>query len=297
MSFPVNWIQIVSVLAIAIGLIFFYLSIKKGQAETKMKFLNQNKAADPEHEPTHKTWDKVSTFVNHSISSDPKEIKKKMLGAGIYSNTFAKYFVPAKYLIIISGFTLIGLATFEFEWSMTTTVLFVALWLVVGIIFPDAYLASKTKSYRRGISDRLPYALDLMGVCVQTGMTIEASIRYLSIEMEAFDKDMSYLLRKLNDRSNLVGIESALEEFYQQVPTNEVRSFVMTLTQSLQYGSSIYSVLTTLSADIREVQILTVEEKVGKLAAKMSVPLILFIMIPIVILIAAPGVMRMLFHA
>jgi tight adherence protein C len=68
----------------------------------------------------------------------------------------------------------------------------------------------------------------------------------------------------------------------------------MTLKQSLQYGSSIYGVLTTLAGDIRDVQMLTLEEKIGKLAAKMSVPLILFIMIPIVILIAAPGILRMM---
>ncbi|MEC8483612.1 MAG: type II secretion system F family protein, partial [Pseudomonadota bacterium] len=49
-----------------------------------------------------------------------------------------------------------------------------------------------------------------------------------------------------------------------------------------------------LSSEIRAVQMLSIEEKIGKLAAKMSVPLILFIMFPIVILIAAPGVMRMI---
>ena len=48
-----------------------------------------------------------------------------------------------------------------------------------------------------------------------------------------------------------------------------------------------------LREDMRKVQILTVEEKVGKLSAKMSVPLILFIMFPIVILILAPSIMQM----
>ncbi|TOO76471.1 biotin synthase, partial [Vibrio parahaemolyticus] len=52
-------------------------------------------------------------------------------------------------------------------------------------------------------------------------------------------------------------------------------------------------VLSDLAEDMRKVQILTVEEKVGKLSAKMSVPLILFIMFPIVILILAPAVMQM----
>ena len=91
-----------------------------------------------------------------------------------------------------------------------------------------------------------------------------------------------------------MGLEQALDEMFDRVPSNEMRSFVMTLKQSIQYGSSIYEVLTNLSSEIRAVQMLSIEEKIGKLAAKMSVPLILFIMFPIVILIAAPGVMRMI---
>lgn len=129
---------------------------------------------------------------------------------------------------------------------------------------------------------------------MRTGMTIEASVAYLAHEMEGFDADIAHMLHKTNERAKLVGLESALEELYARVPTNEVRSFVMTLNQSLQYGSSIYEVLSNLAKDIREVHMLELEEKIGKLSAKMSIPLILFIMFPIVILITAPGIMRLL---
>jgi len=68
---------------------------------------------------------------------------------------------------------------------------------------------------------------------------------------------------------------------------------VLTIIQNLQYGTSVAQTLSDLAEDMRKVQILTVEEKVGKLSAKMSVPLILFIMFPIVILILAPSIMQM----
>ena len=133
-----------------------------------------------------------------------------------------------------------------------------------------------------------------MAVCIQTGMTIESSIAYLADELKGFDKDLARMMWQVDSRSRVVGMESALEELLEEYPSNEMRSFVYTLTQSLQYGSSIYEVLTNLSANVREVQMLELEEKVGKLSAKMSVPLILFIMFPIVILITAPGIMRMM---
>ncbi|MBS0912829.1 type II secretion system F family protein [Tatumella sp. JGM91] len=66
------------------------------------------------------------------------------------------------------------------------------------------------------------------------------------------------------------------------------------LQQSIQYGSSMYEQLVELAREIREVQLLATEEKIGQLGAKMSVPLILFFMFPVIIIVAAPGVMRLM---
>lgn len=231
------------------------------------------------------------------FTNDPKEISQKFLAAGIYDPRWAKMFVPIKLGALVIGLLVILSLDLSAGKPMMTIVIHCSVWLIIALILPDAFLSFKARELTHSITSRLPYLLDLIAVCVQTGMTIEASIRYLSKEMDAFDKDIAYLLKRVNDRTNLVGIGVALEEMYVRVPSNEMRSFVMTLNQSLHYGSSIYAVLSTLSADIREVQLLTIEEKIGKLAAKMSVPLILFIMIPIVILVAAPGVMRMMIDA
>jgi tight adherence protein C len=128
---------------------------------------------------------------------------------------------------------------------------------------------------------------------VQTGMTLEATFRYLSDELQSFDKDLCYQIRKTSDGAAVKGMELALADLAERVPTSEVRSFALTLTQNIQYGTSISSVLTDLAEDLRREQILVMEEKIGKLSAKMSVPLILLVMFPIVILILAPGIVRM----
>lgn len=222
------------------------------------------------------------------------EIEEKFVAAGIYDTKYAYLFLPLKYVFLCIGIVAIIALGVYFSTPIRTYLIWGAVWLVIIIIFPDAYLSIRSKALQKKLSDRLPYLLDLMGVCVQTGMTIESSFSYLAQEMLGFDKDIAYMLKRTNDRANIVGLEQAVEELYDRVPTPEFRSFVMTLNQSLQYGSSIYTVLTTLAVDIREVQMLNLEEKIGKLAAKMSVPLILFIMLPIVILITAPGVMRMM---
>lgn len=236
----------------------------------------------------------ISKKLTNMVAATDDDMADKLIASGIYNTKYAYLVLPLKYASLVVGLTGIVFYGIKQELPLLNIALYSCMWLILTIVLPDAYLSIRQKSLQRKISNQLPYLLDLMGVCVQTGMTIEASFSYLSQEMAGFDRDLAYLLKRTNERANIVGLAQSLEELYIRTPTPEVRSFVMTLNQSLQYGSSIYKVLTTLAVDIREVQLLVVEEKIGKLSAKMSIPLILFIMIPIVILITAPGVMRMM---
>ncbi|MBF9002230.1 type II secretion system F family protein [Vibrio nitrifigilis] len=287
-----NFIMLVSLVLILTGTVTLLLTFLKLNRQKKLASFNVKLEGERNF-----NWLGLIHFFNGIFSSDPKEIQKKFLAAGFYDNKFSKYFVVVKYGVLCLGAIGILVLDVFIDLPQSNFIVAESVWLISVLMGPDTYLAMRAKSLRHTISNKLPYMLDLMAVCVQTGMTIEAAISYLAQEFGAFDKDLSHLLRKVDERARVVGLEQSLQELYARVPTNEVRSFVMTLNQSLQYGSSIYSVLTTLSADIREVQLLHVEEKIGQLSARMSIPLIIFIMVPIVILIAAPGIMRLLQHA
>ncbi|MDC5842346.1 type II secretion system F family protein [Vibrio europaeus] len=228
------------------------------------------------------------------VSFNKEETRKKLVAAGFYSD----YLADVYYLIKIIPFTiclaLIGFDYFQGQTEIAFSLLYLLGALGLFIIGPDAFVTSRGKKNIKHISSRLPFLLDLMNVCVHTGMTIESSLDYLSKELATVDRNLAYVVRVTVERSRLVGLEKALEEFFDLVPTSESQSFVMTLVQSLQFGSSIGPVLATLATDIRELNMMDLEERIGKMGAKMSIPLIAFIMIPIVVLIAAPGILRML---
>ncbi len=238
--------------------------------------------------------DNLFDNLSSTLTSSKDDIDKKLDDAGIYNSNISQYYMLTKYVVAFLGCVIIYILLSRFEFILNQIIAMLAIWFVFCVIGPDSYLAVRQKALRRKISNQLPYLLDLMAICIQTGMTLESAMSYLSHEMEGFDKDLSYQLNKINERTKIVTLDIALDEFYNRIPTPEVRSFIMTLKQSLKYGSSIFDVLTTLASDIREVNMLGVEEKIGKLAAKMSIPLILFIMMPIVILITAPGIMRVM---
>ncbi|USD38918.1 MULTISPECIES: type II secretion system F family protein [Ferrimonas] len=235
-------------------------------------------------------WDRlVSPF-----SFNQGEVEKKLHAAGIYPRWVAQSYYFLKFIPFVVLLAVALYLLLRGHLSSTRFVLLISLSAVGFLVVPDLYLEMRAKRLIRQISGRLPFLLDLMNVCVHTGMTIEASLAHLAGELVMVDPHLARVVRVTVERSKVVGIEKAINEFYELVPTSETQSFVMTIVQSLQYGSSVGPVLSSLATDIREINMMNLEEKIGKLGAKMSIPLILFIMVPIVVLIAAPGIVRMM---
>ncbi|AAP96123.1 tight adherence protein C [[Haemophilus] ducreyi 35000HP] len=169
--------------------------------------------------------------------------------------------------------------------------------VVVAIMLPSMIVNMIIKSKIKRIMSDLPGFIDLVAVNVQTGISIEAAFKQVSMDFERLNPDLTYVLLRIIRRAELTSLNVALQDLAISLPTKEIRMFCTVMQQSLNFGSSVYDNLTMLSADIRDMQLLVMEEKLGTLAAKMSVPLILFVMFPIIILIVAPGAMRVLPNA
>ncbi|MDD1794649.1 type II secretion system F family protein [Enterovibrio sp. ZSDZ42] len=245
--------------------------------------------------------DKVSSLANASrlissfFAASNNEITEKFIGAGIYNTALAPYFFLIKYTVFgVASAIVILTGDAPIYEGIADKITWLAGLTLVVVIGPDLYLEMRRRALALKITRKLPFLLDLMATCVQTGMTIESTLFYLTSEMASFDRDIAYMLKRLSDRARTVGLDKSLQDLYERVPSPEMHSFVMTLTQSMQHGTSVYEILTTLSNDIRKIQLLSLEEKAGKLSSKMSIPMIIFVMMPVVVLIVSPGVMRML---
>lgn len=164
--------------------------------------------------------------------------------------------------------------------------------MITLIVLPGQLLKPAINNRVKGMMDALPYLIDLVAVCVQAGMTAESALKFVSEHFNHLDANLADLMKLLVKRAEINGMESALSELYHSMEMTEIRMFTATLQQSVHYGTSLYEHLIELAQDIRELQLLVTEEKVGSLSAKMSVPLIIFIMFPITILIVAPGILR-----
>lgn len=233
------------------------------------------------------------TNIQDDISPVERVLKKTSrlvsLTAMLDKNIMAKGIIFSSLLLIL--FLLDATGVYKMETDML--LLCILMIGIVVILFPSMIKNTTIKKRMKRISDDLPFIIDMMAVCVQSGMTVEKSLRYIADNTQDINTDIATLLDRTMMKTDVSGIASALEQLYQEVPSNEVRMFCSTLQQSIKYGSSIYQVLIDLSKEMREIQLLAMEEKVASLSAKMTLPMIVFIMFPLLAMVAGPGLIGM----
>jgi len=181
-------------------------------------------------------------------------------------------------------------------YTMDSNTLLLAIIAVVAIVIllPDRIKSMVVNRRKMGIANDLPFIIDMMAVCVQSGMTIENALKYISENTREINQDIASMFDRVMMKNEVSGISAALEQLYEEIPANEIRMFCTTLQQSIKYGSSVYQVLIDLSKEMRDIQLLAVEEKVASLSARMTIPMIAFIMFPLLLIVAGPGIIGMM---
>ena len=181
-------------------------------------------------------------------------------------------------------------------YTMDSNTLLLAIIAVVAIVIllPDRIKSMVVNRRKMGIANDLPFIIDMMAVCVQSGMTIENALKYISENTREINHDIASMFDRVMMKNEVSGISAALEQLYEEIPANEIRMFCTTLQQSIKYGSSVYQVLIDLSKEMRDIQLLAVEEKVASLSARMTMPMIAFIMFPLLLIVAGPGIIGMM---
>ena len=196
-------------------------------------------------------------------------------------------------IVIILGVLFLINTIFDIV-NLDETTLVIALFLiaVVIIIIPERLVKAQTAKRVKGISRDLPLIIDIIAIMVKSGMTVENSFNYLSTRTSNINKDIEAILERACLMMEVNGIEQAVDLIYREVPSKEMRMFCTTLKRNINYGDSIYITLMNLSSEIREMQRLNIEEKIASVSAKMTVPMMIFILFPSLVVIAGPIVLK-----
>lgn len=179
---------------------------------------------------------------------------------------------------------------------ITKMIFLVLVGLLIALLVPNMYLSGKVKSHQQGIRDQLPDAMDLLSVCIESGLSFDASLLKVSERMKGpFIDELLKLYRQIQ-----MGVprSDALRNMANSSEIPELKTFIAALAQATQLGIPMNNIMKVQSETLRETRMQMAREKGQKAPVKMLLPMVglifpvLFIVIlgPVVINIMSMGV-------
>lgn len=220
-------------------------------------------------------------------------IQQKLAHAGYRNKELAVLIIGARMVAPIvlglTAFILLYVVEIYPDWQMKK-VFAMAAAIFGGYKGPELYLKNKANKRTTEIRKGLPDALDLLVICAEAGLTVDAAFNRVA-------KELGRAYPELGDEFALTAIElsflnerkKAFDNLAYRVDLEEVRGVVTTMIQTERYGTPLASALRVLSAEFRNDRMMRAEEKAARLPAIMTVPLILFILPVLFIVILGPA--------
>ncbi|MGD9810735.1 MAG: type II secretion system F family protein [Sphingobium sp.] len=176
------------------------------------------------------------------------------------------------------------------EWSDLKRFMAFAAALLISYKAPDIYLSNLISKRSAAIRKGIPDALDLLVICAEAGLTVDAAFGRVS-------RELGRAYPELGDEFQLTAIElsflterrQAFENLANRVDLEALKGVVTTMIQTEKYGTPLASALRVLSAEFRHERMMRAEEKAARLPAIMTVPLILFILPTLFVVILGPA--------
>ena len=223
-----------------------------------------------------------------------KVAQQKLAQAGIRSKDLAVAVIFGRLILpIVGGLTaalLIYVVDIFPDWTDVKRFGAFAVALLASYKAPDIYLSNKISKRAAAIRKGIPDALDLLVICAEAGLTVDAAFARVA-------KELGRAYPELGDEFQLTSIElsflterrQAFENLAWRVNLEALKGVVTTMVQTEKYGTPLASALRVLSAEFRHERMMKAEEKAARLPAIMTVPLILFILPTLFIVILGPA--------
>lgn len=167
--------------------------------------------------------------------------------------------------------------------------------VIAGFYAPDVFVKNLATKRQKAMRKGLPDVLDLLVICAEAGLGIDAAFSRVAREMSRSSPEIA-------DELSLTAIElsflperrQALENLNSRTNMREIRGVVNTLQQTEKYGTPLAQSLRVLASEYRADRLMKAEEKAGRLPAILTVPMIVFILPCLFIVLMGPAVLRMI---
>jgi len=274
-------------------------AVAERREELRQSLQAQNaKAARPGRKEAIGLADKLLGRLNLRNQIDDKDVRNRLAQAGWRGQGPAVVFVTGRVVLpIVLGlvaailFMLLGVMKLSFGMQLAS----VAGGIGLGYYLPNVIVKNTASKRQEIITLAFPDALDLLVICVEAGLSLEAAFTRVAREVGEAAPELAEELGLTTAELSFLGDRrQALSNFSDRVGTPEARALVTSLVQSEQYGTPLTVALRVLSQENRDARMSRAEQKAGSLPAMLTGPMIVFFLPVVFIVLLGPAIIQIM---
>lgn len=224
-----------------------------------------------------------------------RALRAELIRAGLFGASATATFTTIRValLLLLPALGLLATTSAPPTWGITETVALLGTLFAVAYYLPSAYLSRRQRQLEVKYRVGFPDFLDMLVVCINAGLSLEAALDRATRELGAGDAELraNFELMAGEMRAGK-STSDALRALGERLGLREARSFSALLKQTIELGTDIAQALTTFSDEMRARRMSNAEEKAATLPPKLTLPLGLFIFPVVLIAILAPAVLK-----
>jgi tight adherence protein C len=310
-----KYLLLVSLFAIVSAAVFFTATAISTRQVTRQRLAEAGKAPEEQQvaigslraDRVQSTWLKLVEGIEKAglslVDTKDENVRRKLVAAGFTATYAPRVYTLVRLLLVVA----LPLLVLLYFWAtraspgLMTLYFSVVIAATLGLYLPMIVVRAKADRRQQEIINGFPDALDLMLVCVEAGLGLEAAFARVGMEMtESHPRIAEQLGAVVLEMRAGRNREDALRRMADRAGADEIRAFATLLIQSTKLGSSIAQTLRIYASEMRERRRMRAEEKAHRLPVLLSIPLVacmLPVMIGVLMLPASIRVMRAIIPA
>jgi tight adherence protein C len=235
---------------------------------------------------------KLSTLLESDDTRD-KLMRAGLRGqAPLVAFMFFRFVMPGVVFVVALVYLF---AVTHFSWPPMVKVSAAFAGALAGFYLPDVFISNMISRRQKSIMRAFPDALDLMLICVESGMSIEAAFGRVATEIGRQSVEMAEELGLTTaELSYLADRRQAFENLAKRCGHSGVKAVATALNQAEKYGTPLGQALRVTAQENREMRMMDAEKKAASLPAKLTVPMIVFFLPCLFVVIMGPAIMKIM---
>ncbi len=227
-----------------------------------------------------------------------EDSRDRLAQAGLRGQTPQTIFVFFRFVMpfIVFGVALVYLFLItHFAWSGMIKVCAAVAAALIGYYLPDVFVSNLIAKRQKSIMHAFPDALDLMLICVESGMSIESAFSKVAAEVGQQSAELAEELSLTTaELSYLPDRRMAFDNLAKRCGHSGVKAVATALNQAEKYGTPMGQALRVTAQENREMRMSEAEKKAASLPAKLTVPMIIFFLPCLFVVIMGPAIMKIM---